>query len=44
VLTDDEKELGVCLVDIGGGTTDIAIFTEGAIRDALMKVMNISLA
>ncbi|NVJ51576.1 MAG: cell division protein FtsA [Gammaproteobacteria bacterium] len=32
VLTDDEKELGVCLVDIGGGTTDIAIFTEGAIR------------
>ena len=32
VLTDDEMELGVCLVDIGGGTTDIAIFTEGAIR------------
>ena len=32
VLDDDEKELGVCLVDIGGGTTDIAIFTEGAIR------------
>jgi cell division protein FtsA len=32
VLTDDEKELGVCLVDIGGGTTDICIFTEGAIR------------
>ncbi|MFO7604396.1 MAG: cell division protein FtsA [Gammaproteobacteria bacterium] len=32
VLTDDEKELGVCLVDIGGGTTDIVIFTEGAIR------------
>ncbi len=31
-LTPDEKELGVCLVDIGGGTTDIAIFTEGAIR------------
>lgn len=31
-LTEDEKELGVCLVDIGGGTTDIAIFTEGAIR------------
>lgn len=31
VLTDDEKELGVCLVDIGGGTTDIAIFTEGSI-------------
>ncbi|HBN14587.1 MAG TPA: cell division protein FtsA, partial [Pseudohongiella sp.] len=30
--TEDEKELGVCLVDIGGGTTDIAIFTEGAIR------------
>jgi cell division protein FtsA len=32
VLTDDEKELGVCLVDIGGGTTDIAIFANGAIR------------
>ena len=32
VLTDDEKDLGVCLVDVGGGTTDIAIFTEGAIR------------
>lgn len=32
VLTEDEKELGVCLVDIGGGTTDIAIFTEGSIR------------
>src|SRR5690554_6746526 len=32
VLTDDEKELGVCLVDIGGGTTDIAIFTGGSIR------------
>ena len=32
VLTDDERELGVCLADIGGGTTDIAIFTEGSIR------------
>lgn len=32
VLTDDEKELGVCLIDIGGGTTDIAVFTEGSIR------------
>lgn len=32
VLSDDEKELGVCLVDIGGGTTDIAVFTDGAIR------------
>ena len=32
VLTEDEKELGVCLVDIGGGTSDIAIFTEGSIR------------
>ena len=32
VLTDDEKELGVCMVDIGGGTTDIAVFTEGSIR------------
>jgi cell division protein FtsA len=32
VLTDDEKELGVCLVDIGGGTTDLAVFSNGAIR------------
>ncbi len=32
VLTEDEKELGVCLIDIGGGTTDIAIFVEGAIK------------
>lgn len=32
VLTDDEKELGVCLIDIGGGTTDIAIFADGAIK------------
>lgn len=32
VLTEDEKDLGVCIVDIGGGTTDIAIFTEGSIR------------
>lgn len=31
-LSDDEKELGVCLVDIGGGTTDLAVFTQGAIR------------
>src|SRR3954467_9640511 len=32
VLSEDEKDLGVCLVDIGGGTTDIAVFTHGAIR------------
>ena len=32
VLTDDEKELGVACVDIGAGTTDVAIFTSGAIR------------
>ena len=32
VLTKDEKDLGVCLVDIGGGTTDIAIFSNGAIE------------
>ncbi|HET7675245.1 MAG TPA: cell division protein FtsA, partial [Gammaproteobacteria bacterium] len=32
VLTEDEKDLGVCLVDIGGGTTDIAVFTDGSIR------------
>ena len=32
VLTPEEKSLGVCLVDIGGGTTDIAIFTDGDIK------------
>ncbi len=32
VLTDDERELGVGLVDIGAGTTDVAIFANGAIR------------
>ncbi|PFG09804.1 cell division protein FtsA [Marinobacter sp. LV10MA510-1] len=32
ILTEDEKELGVCVVDMGGGTTDIAVFTGGAIR------------
>ena len=34
VLNDDEKDLGVCLVDIGGGTSDIAVFVNGAIRHA----------
>ncbi len=32
VLTEDEKELGICLVDTGGGTTDIAVFLGGAIQ------------
>jgi cell division protein FtsA len=32
VLTDDEKELGVCVVDIGGGTIDMVIYSDGAIR------------
>jgi cell division protein FtsA len=32
VLTDDEKELGICLADIGGGTSDIAVFVNGAIH------------
>lgn len=32
ILSEDEKELGVCMIDIGGGTSDIAIFTDGAIR------------
>lgn len=32
ILTEDERDLGVCIVDIGGGTTDIAVFTGGAIR------------
>lgn len=32
VLTEDEKDLGVCLIDIGGGTTDIAVYADGAIK------------
>src|SRR5215218_2046058 len=32
VLSDDEKDLGVCLIDIGGGTTDLALYAGGAIR------------
>src|SRR5215813_12109697 len=32
VLLDDERDLGVCLVDVGGGTTDLAVFTDGAIK------------
>ncbi|WGE34003.1 cell division protein FtsA [Actinobacillus genomosp. 1] len=32
VLTEDEKELGVCLIDIGGGTMDILVYTDGALR------------
>ena len=32
VLSEDEKDLGVCLIDVGGGTTDLAVFTHGAIR------------
>jgi cell division protein FtsA len=32
ILSEDEKELGVCMIDIGGGTTDVAIFTDGSIR------------
>ena len=32
VLSDDEKDLGVCLIDIGGGTSDIAVYAGGAIR------------
>jgi len=32
VLSDDERDLGVCLIDIGGGTTDIAVFNHGSIR------------
>ena len=31
-LADDERDLGVCLLDIGGGTTDIAVFADGAVR------------
>ena len=36
VLSDDEKDLGVALLDIGGGTTNIAIFTEGSIRHTVV--------
>jgi cell division protein FtsA len=32
VLADDERELGVCMIDIGGGTTDIAVFQDGSIK------------
>jgi cell division protein FtsA len=32
VLSEDERDLGVCLLDIGGGTSDLAVFTQGAIR------------
>ncbi len=32
VLSEDEKQLGVCMIDIGGGTTDIAVYSDGAIR------------
>lgn len=32
VLSEDERDLGVCLADVGGGTTDLAVFTQGAIR------------
>ena len=31
-MTEDEKDLGICMIDIGGGTTDIAVFTDGAIH------------
>src|SRR5699024_3120195 len=31
VLTDDEKELGVCLIDMGSGTTDITVYSKGAV-------------
>ena len=33
VLSDDERDLGVCMVDIGGGTTDIAVFQDGSIKE-----------
>lgn len=33
VLAEDERELGVCMIDIGGGTTDIAVFAEGSIKN-----------
>jgi len=32
VLTNDEKELGVCLIDIGGGTTDIIVYKDGSVK------------
>lgn len=32
VLSEDEKQLGVCLIDIGGGTTDIAVFVDGYLK------------
>ena len=35
-MTEDEKELGVCLIDIGAGTTDIAVFTNGSISHSMV--------
>jgi len=41
VLTEDDKHLGVCLIDIGGGTTDIAVYKEGAIcHTAVIPIQN----
>ncbi|MFQ1041042.1 cell division protein FtsA [Gilliamella sp. CG16] len=36
VLTDDEKELGVCIIDIGGGTMDVTVYTGGALRHSVV--------
>jgi cell division protein FtsA len=36
VLTEDEKQLGVCLIDIGGGTTDVAVFLNGTVRHTVV--------
>ena len=38
MLTEDEKELGVALVDIGGGTTDIAIYERGSLWHTAVKI------
>jgi cell division protein FtsA len=36
VLTEEEKQLGVCLIDIGGGTTDIAVFVDGYLKHSVV--------
>lgn len=39
VLSDDEKELGVALLDIGGGTTDLALFSEGSMKHSYVLAL-----
>src|SRR4029450_2300460 len=38
-LAEDERDLGVCLIDIGGGTTDVAVYSAGAIKHTSVRVL-----